>query len=88
MQDWSKLIKLREDHQLLARFLVVQQSRPGMIQSLGDTIGKYEFSVMPHSLFTSDGLLLIPTDKSSFIHAIEAHETEPNSQGVIQGKNS
>lgn len=80
----AKLVKLREDRQLLARFLVVQQSRPGMIHSLGDTIGKYEFSVIPRSLFTSDGLLLIPSDKSSFIHAIETYGTEPNSQSEDQ----
>ena len=42
----NKLVKLREDRQLLARFLLVQQSRPSMIQSLSDTIGRYEFSVM------------------------------------------
>ena len=29
----NKLIKLREDRQLLARFLVIQQSRPTMIES-------------------------------------------------------
>eukprot|EP00057_Strongylocentrotus_purpuratus_P016485 XP_011670959.1 PREDICTED: EGF, latrophilin and seven transmembrane domain-containing protein 1-like [Strongylocentrotus purpuratus] len=80
----AKLVKLREDRQKLARFLVVQQSRPGMIHSLGDTIGKYEFSVIPRSLFTSDGLLLIPSDKSSFIHAIETYGTEPNSQSEDQ----
>ena len=69
----NKLVKLREDRQLLARFLIVQQSRPGMIESLSETIGKYEFSVIPRALFSSDGSLLIPTDKSAFIHAIEEY---------------
>ena len=80
----NKLVKLREDRQLLARFLIVQQSRPSMIESLSETIGMYEFSVVPRSLFSSDGLLLLPTDKSSFVHEIEAvtvdsaPDTEPS----------
>jgi hypothetical protein len=32
----NKLVKLREDRQLLARFLLVQQSRPIMIQSVSE----------------------------------------------------
>ena len=72
----TKLVKLREDRQLLARFLVVHQSRPGLISSLGESIGKYEFAVIPRSLFSSDGLLLIPTDKSSFISVIEKYLPE------------
>lgn len=43
----NKIVKLREDRQLMARFLLVQQSRPNMIQSLNTTIGTYEFSVIP-----------------------------------------
>ena len=67
----ENVIKLREDRQLLARFLVIQQSRPELVPKLPTTIGDYEMSVLPRSLFASDGSLLIPTDKSSFMHAIE-----------------
>ncbi len=72
----DKLVKLREDTQLSARCIVVQQSRPTLVSSLGDTIAKYEFPVIPRSLFSSDGLLLIPTDKSAFIHVIEHYLPE------------
>ena len=34
----NKIVKLREDRQLMARFLLVQQSRPNMIQSLNTTM--------------------------------------------------
>jgi len=51
-----------------------------MIESLGDSIGIYEFSIIPRSLFSSDGLLLIPTDKSAFVHAIEEYRIDPSSQ--------
>ena len=76
----DRLVKLREDRQLLARVLLVQQSRPNMIVSLSETIGKFEFSVIPRSLFSSYGLLLIPTDKSSWVHAIEECSIESPSE--------
>jgi len=76
----NKLVKLREDRQLLARFLVVQQSCPSMIESLGDSIGIYEFSIIPRSLFSSDSLLLIPTGKSAFVHAIKEYKIDPSSE--------
>ncbi len=44
---------------------------------LASTIGKYEFSISPRSLFSNDGLLLIPTDKSSFMKVIEGYSSEP-----------
>ena len=69
----NKLVKLR---QLLDRFLVVQQARPTMITSLQKIIGIYEFSSIPRSLFSSDGLLFIPNDKSAIIHYIEEYQVE------------
>ena len=87
----NKLVKLREDRQLLARFLIVQQSRPTMIESLSETIGMYEFSVVPRSLFSSDGLLLIPDDKSSFVHAIEdaiGEESSPETRPETERPNT
>ena len=43
----DKVIKLREERQLLARFLVIQQSRPELVPRLPATIGDYEMSVVP-----------------------------------------
>ena len=63
----DKIIKLREERQLLARFLVIHQSRPELVPKLPDTIGDYEMSVV-----ANDGSLLIPTDKSSIMHAVES----------------
>ncbi len=71
----NKVVKLREDRQLLARFLVVQQSRPDLVDKLGDTIGNYELAVTPRSLFATDGTLLLPTDKSAFMKEIESYKT-------------
>ena len=67
----EKIIKLGEERQLLTRFLVIQQSRPELVPKLAATITEYEMSVLPRSLFANDGSLLIPTDKSSLMHAVE-----------------
>ena len=47
-----------------------------MIESISETIGKYELSVIPRSLFSSDGLLLIPQNKSAFMRAIVEYKKE------------
>ena len=85
---FCRVIKLREERQLLARFLVIQQSRPELVPRLAATIGDYEMAVTPRSMFASDGSLLIPTDKASIIHAIEAakpiqREAETSPQGPV-----
>ena len=79
----DKVIKLREERQLLAQFLVIQQSRPELVPCLPATIGDYEMAVTPRSMFASDGSLFIPTDKASIIHAVEdakhiQTETQPS----------
>ena len=68
----DKKIKLREERQLLARFFVIQQFRPELVPKLPDTIGDYEMSVVPRPMFANDGSLLIPTDKSSIMHAVKS----------------
>ena len=69
----KKVIKLREDRQLLARFLVIQRSRPELLQKLNDVIGKYKFSTIPRSVFSTYGQLFIPTDKRAFVKPLESH---------------
>ncbi|CAB4011170.1 Hypothetical predicted protein [Paramuricea clavata] len=61
------------EKQLLARFLVIQRSRPELVQKLNDVIGTYEFSTIPRALFSADGQLLIPTDKSAVVKTLESH---------------
>ena len=68
----KKAIKLREERELLGRFLIIQGSRPDLVPKLEETIGEYELSVVPRSLFAVDGSLYVPTDKASLLHAIEA----------------
>ena len=61
----DKVVKLREERQLLAKFLVIYQSRPELLTNLRGTIGEYAMAVTPRSMFSADGALLIPEDKVS-----------------------
>ena len=70
----DKIIKLRKDRQLIARFLVIQKSRPNLSEMLNDVIATYEFSTIPRSFFSGDGEFLIPDDKSSFLKEIEPYQ--------------
>jgi len=73
----DKVIKLREERELLGRFLIIQGSRPDLIPKLEETIGEYEMSVVPRSICAVDGSLYIPGDKASLMHAIEEATNEP-----------
>ena len=81
----DKVVKLREDRSLLARFLVVQQCRPELGAPLKEAIGQYEFSVVPRSLFPSDGMFILPSDKCSFMKLIKEFPTQDMS-GVDMDK--
>ena len=64
------IIKLREERQLLSRFLVILGCRPGIVPKLDSTIGSYEMSVVVRSLCTNDGSLYIPNDKASLMNTM------------------
>ena len=67
----EKVVSLWEERQLLACFLIIQQSCPDLVPCLPATTGDYEMVVTTKSMFASAGSLLIPTDKASIIHAVE-----------------
>lgn len=64
-----KSIVLKDDRSLFARLLVVGRSRQEI--DLKETIGKYEFSVNPRSLFNIDGSLRLCKTKSKLTHILE-----------------
>ena len=87
----DEVVKLREDRSLLARFLVVQQCRSERGAPLEEAIGQYEFSVVHRSLFPSNGMLLLPSDKSSSMKVIKEFPTQDISgvdmdNAVLAGK--
>ena len=72
----NKVIKLREERQLLSRFLIILGCRPELVPKFSDVIGKYEMSVVPRALVAVDGSLYIPTDKSSLMKMIEGGHSQ------------
>ena len=53
----------------MTRFIIASRMREET--DLPALPGKYEFSVVPRSMFSSDGRLLHCTDKSNVMHAVE-----------------
>ena len=66
----EKVIKLREEREVLGRILIIQRSRPELVPKLEEIIGNFELSVAPLSLCAVDRSLYIPTDKARLMHAI------------------
>ena len=65
----NQLIKIKEERNLLQRFIVISRSRPEL--DLKVCIGEFEFGVVPRSLFSADGCLPLPYDKASILHILE-----------------
>ena len=64
-------VKLQEDRCLFARMMMVCKSRPEI--NIAEAVGVYEFSLVPRSLFASDGSMLHCSTKSALMKAIEKH---------------
>ena len=82
----NKVIKLREGRKLMGRCLIIGQARPELMPKLEDTIGIYEMSVVPRSIFAPDGSLLLIHDKASLMHVIEEQPHVPPEEPVQHGK--
>ena len=81
MKAGDKLIKIKEELGLLQRFIVAARSRPDL--DLKECIGKYEFGLIPRSLFASDGSLLSAYDKAKALNHLEA--LIKDGEQVLQG---
>ena len=55
----EKVIKLKEERELLGRFLIIQ------VPKLEESIGNFEMSSVSHALCADDGPLYLLTDKAS-----------------------
>ena len=74
----DKIIKLREECQLFARFLVIQQSRPDLVPKLSATIREFEMAVVPRSMFANDGSLLVCKEKYNLMTMVEGATRQPS----------
>ena len=77
----EKVIKLREEREVIGRILIIQESRPDLV-NLKVTIGDFELSNNPRSLCAVDGSLYIPHDKASLMQVIDTIQ-EKESESVV-----
>ena len=65
----ERIIELREDRSLFARMMMVCRSRPEI--DFKQTIGLYEFTLVPRSLFAPDGAMLRCSNNSTLMAILE-----------------
>ena len=65
----DRIVELREDRPLFARMMMVCKSRPEI--DIKETVGQYEFSIVPRSLFAADGTMLHCSSKSNLMSILE-----------------
>ena len=63
-----KVVELTEDRALLGRMAIISKSRPEL--DMKETVGQYEFSVVPRALFAPDGSMLYCSNKSMLYHCV------------------
>ena len=59
----KKIVRIKEERKLMSRFIIAARTRQDI--DLTHYLGEYEFSVVPQSLFSSDGSLHQTADKST-----------------------
>ena len=74
---------IKEEQKLMNRILIASRSRPEI--DLSNIFGKYEFPVVPLSLFAPDGSLYYVKDKSSI--ATELRESQPDENYIEEEAN-
>lgn len=65
----DKIIKIKEDRCLFARMMVICKSRPEI--DFKEAVGMYEFSLVPRSMFATDGNMLHCSAKSALMSILE-----------------
>ena len=67
----DKVIKLREERELLGRFQIIHGSGPHLVPKFEQTIGRFEMAMVPRSLCAGDETLLLTADKANLMKALE-----------------
>lgn len=79
------MVELKQDRSLFVRLLVVCKARPSI--NLEDAVGKYEFSVVPRSLFAPDGAMFHCSMKSSLMEILEKLPANNETMAFVTSKN-
>jgi hypothetical protein len=73
------IVQLKADRSLFTRLLVVARSRPDI--NLKESLGTYEFSAVPRSMFALDGTQLMCANKSKLMKILEDQVTNTDEMG-------
>ena len=76
----DKIVGLQEDRSLFARIMMVCKSGPQI--DIKETVGQYEFSIVPQSLFAADGTMLHCASKSNLMSILEKLNDNRNNRRV------
>ena len=76
----GRVEELKEDRSLFARLMMVCKSRPDI--DIKEAIGLYEFTVVPRSLFASDGTMMHCSCKSTLMHILEKQSGESSTSSI------
>ena len=73
----DKIVELQEDRSLLACMMMVCKTRPKI--DIKETVGQYEFSMVPRSSFAVLGTMLHCSSKSNLMTSREAERQQESS---------
>ena len=80
----DRIVELHEDRPLFARMMMVCKSRSEI--DIKETVGQYEFSIVPRSLFSADGTMLHCASESNLMSILERLNDNRNN-GRVTGPN-
>lgn len=69
MKARDLVMELKEDRNLFARCAIICKDRPDV--NIKEAVGKFEFTVVPRSMFAPDGTMLHCSTKSNLLHILE-----------------
>ena len=76
----DKIVELQEDSSLFSRMMMVGKSRREV--DIKETVGQYEFSIVPRSLLAADGTMLHCASKSNLMSILEKLNDNRNNMRV------
>ncbi|CAH3178932.1 unnamed protein product [Porites lobata] len=76
----DKIVELQEDSSLFSRMMMVGKSRREV--DIKETVGQYEFSIVPRSLLAADGTMLHCASKSNLMSILEKLNDSRNNRRV------
>ena len=76
----NKILELQENRSLFARMMIVSKRSPEI--DIKETVGQYEFSVVPQSLFAAKGKMLHCSSKSNLMNILKNLNANRNSRRV------